>query len=300
MYAISHALPTAGNPRLRICYCSVDSVAAREMSHGGAKGLWESSSFLGRLLHCCGLITVVIAEKSEPPHVSEKKTCVSEAEVHYHIEGPTAKTLSKYYSSFRVVLGDGECFYRSFIFSYLEHLLDRNDSSEEERLLYAIEEISSTYESLNWPYDDFYEHCEAFRGLLRKVKLWNTQVGASSYKRRRLLAFFGDYVESDPIFSFLRITTATWICTHPEISVFYPTTNEVSLEEYCRSEIICRRSFADHLAIAALTDALGIQLRVFSLSARQNQDIYISSRDEPSPIVTLVYTGIHYDILYPS
>ncbi|TVU26223.1 hypothetical protein EJB05_28760 [Eragrostis curvula] len=258
--------------------------AAASPTDEGAKCFWDSSSFLGRLLHCCGLITVVIPEKSEAPHVSEKKTCVSQAAIHYHIKESAAEKLSMYYSSFRV-----------------EHLLDRNDMSEEERLLCATEEISSAYESLNWPYDDFYEHCEAFRGLLQKVKVWKTQAGASSYKRRRLLTFFGDYQESDPIFSFLRITSATWICTHPEFSAFYTTTDDTTLEEYCRLEIIRRRSYADHLAIAGLIAALGIQLRVFSLSAEENQDIFITSCDEPNggPIVTLVYNGIHYDILYP-
>jgi hypothetical protein len=46
-------------------------------------------------------------------------TLVCEAKGYYKIKGSVAKKLSKFYSSFRAVLGDGECFYRSFIYSYL-------------------------------------------------------------------------------------------------------------------------------------------------------------------------------------
>ncbi|KAK1686067.1 hypothetical protein QYE76_046915 [Lolium multiflorum] len=54
------------------------------------------------------------------------------------------------YSRIRPVLGDGECFYRSFIFSYLEQVLDREDTDEEHRLLDTVERLSTEHTNLGW------------------------------------------------------------------------------------------------------------------------------------------------------
>ncbi|XP_071682947.1 uncharacterized protein [Lolium perenne] len=54
------------------------------------------------------------------------------------------------YSRIRPVLGDGECFYRSFVFSYLEQVLDREDTDEEHRLLDTIERLSTEHTNLGW------------------------------------------------------------------------------------------------------------------------------------------------------
>ncbi|XP_045089788.1 uncharacterized protein [Aegilops tauschii subsp. strangulata] len=54
------------------------------------------------------------------------------------------------YSKFRPVTGDGECFYRSFIFSYLEQVLDGQDTHEEHRLLDALKRVSVQHADLRW------------------------------------------------------------------------------------------------------------------------------------------------------
>ncbi|XP_052144669.1 uncharacterized protein LOC127763909 [Oryza glaberrima] len=45
------------------------------------------------------------------------------------------------YSEFRPVVPDEECFYRSFIFSYLEQVVDTIDTLWEDRLLAALREL---------------------------------------------------------------------------------------------------------------------------------------------------------------
>uniref|UniRef100_A0A0E0CLA1 Uncharacterized protein n=2 Tax=Oryza meridionalis TaxID=40149 RepID=A0A0E0CLA1_9ORYZ len=49
--------------------------------------------------------------------------------------------LDRDYSEFRPVVPDEECFYRSFLFSYLEQVVDRIDTLWENRLLAAIREL---------------------------------------------------------------------------------------------------------------------------------------------------------------
>ena len=48
--------------------------------------------------------------------------------------------LTKYYKSYRKVRGDGNCFYRSFLYSYLENLILLYQSYEEEYRIIAIHE----------------------------------------------------------------------------------------------------------------------------------------------------------------
>ncbi|XP_044966142.1 uncharacterized protein LOC123426388 [Hordeum vulgare subsp. vulgare] len=75
------------------------------------------------------------------------------------------------YSEFRPVTGDGDCFYRSFIFSYLEQVLDRQDTLEEHRLLDAVKRVSLQHADLRWT-SEFPRSYRAFKKLIKKVKRW--------------------------------------------------------------------------------------------------------------------------------
>lgn len=48
--------------------------------------------------------------------------------------------LTKHYKSYRKIRGDGNCFYRSFLYSYLENLILLYQSHEEENRIIAIHE----------------------------------------------------------------------------------------------------------------------------------------------------------------
>ncbi|KAL6658503.1 hypothetical protein ACP70R_004089 [Stipagrostis hirtigluma subsp. patula] len=254
--------------------------------------LRENTSVLSHLFQCCGLMTLIFGEDSEVPHVNGKRTPICQAKAHYNIKDKNVMVkLSKFYSSFRAVRGDGECFYRSFIYSYLEHVLERDDTYEEDRLHCAIEKVTSAYMCLKWSSDGFYQHCNKYiqRVDTKSKKLENrTKSGQrdATFDILQRLSRVGTYA------------SAAWICSHSEFSQFHPTAEGTTLEEYCRSQIIQRRSFADHLAIVALATLLGIRIRVFSLSSGQDQDIADFDEATVIPAITLLYTGIHYDILY--
>ncbi|CAO1944050.1 unnamed protein product [Urochloa humidicola] len=84
-----------------------------------------------------------------------------------------ALNLQHVYSGFRPVIGDGECFYRSFIFNYLEQVLDRQDIHEEGRLLVAAEEVATQHARLGWV-DEFSRSHREFKVLIEKVMRWKT------------------------------------------------------------------------------------------------------------------------------
>ncbi|XBH76539.1 hypothetical protein VPH35_103161 [Triticum aestivum] len=81
-----------------------------------------------------------------PEHVKHQTLRISEVRRHNKLTSDEANHLDAY-SECRPVIGDGECFYRSFIFSYLEQVIDRQDTHEERRLL---RRVSTQRANLQW------------------------------------------------------------------------------------------------------------------------------------------------------
>uniref|UniRef100_A0A453MZ49 Uncharacterized protein n=1 Tax=Aegilops tauschii subsp. strangulata TaxID=200361 RepID=A0A453MZ49_AEGTS len=82
-------------------------------------------------------------------HVQHQTQPISEVRNRYMVSSNGMNSLDGY-SEFRPVIGDGECFYRSFIFSYLEQVIDRQDTDEEHRLLHVVERMSVQHANLGW------------------------------------------------------------------------------------------------------------------------------------------------------
>nr|XP_025878840.1 LOW QUALITY PROTEIN: uncharacterized protein LOC9268497 [Oryza sativa Japonica Group] len=104
-----------------------------------------------------------------PPHVGHKKVPIDKAFIHYfgnihnalqHGYVPLHLAhLDTRYSELRPVRRDGEGFYRSFMFSYLEQVADRVDTREEDRLLDAVRKLATRAEHLQWA-SEFSRRCE--------------------------------------------------------------------------------------------------------------------------------------------
>ncbi|KAM0881372.1 hypothetical protein ACQ4PT_032998 [Festuca glaucescens] len=78
------------------------------------------------------------------------------------------------YSRFRPVYGDGECFYRSFIFSYLEQVLDRQDTHEEHCLLDTIKIVSMQHANHGWTSSRFHRSYKEMHNSLTVVACHNS------------------------------------------------------------------------------------------------------------------------------
>ncbi|KAI5002451.1 hypothetical protein ZWY2020_027101 [Hordeum vulgare] len=213
------------------------------------------------------------------------------------------------YSEFRPVSGDGECFYRSFIFSYLEQVLDRQDTHEEHRLLDAVKRVSLQHADLRWT-SEFPRSYRAFKKLIKKVKRWkrhgrwkwNSITSTSSYRKEKLLEFFRSYDTTEDILTFLRLVVAIWICSQgKKYELRIPGLDKnYSLKDWCFQHVTPSREYADHVMMTALAEALEVPLRVELLSGGPAQDIYAGpGPGVPRVSVTLLYTGNHYDVLYP-
>uniref|UniRef100_A0A453MZH8 Ubiquitinyl hydrolase 1 n=2 Tax=Aegilops tauschii subsp. strangulata TaxID=200361 RepID=A0A453MZH8_AEGTS len=118
-------------------------------------------------------------------HVEHQTRPINEVRNRYMVSSNEANHLDAY-SEIRLVIGDGECFYRSFIFSYLEQVIDRQDTDEEHRLLHVVERMSVQHANLGWN-SEFSRTSRAFEELIEKVMRWK---GTESTSRFLILMVF--------------------------------------------------------------------------------------------------------------
>ncbi|KAG8070818.1 hypothetical protein GUJ93_ZPchr0006g42498 [Zizania palustris] len=129
-----------------------------------------------------------------PTHVDHQKIHLAYAISHYRLFSKVGGEVSSNleillnnYSEFRPVYGDGECFYRSFIISYLEQVLGRQDRREEYRLLATIEaKVKPLAMQIDYPEwaSTFSTSHKAFQKLMENVIGWkNTPIGATTTDR---------------------------------------------------------------------------------------------------------------------
>ncbi|CAM0910377.1 unnamed protein product [Alopecurus aequalis] len=208
------------------------------------------------------------------------------------------------YSAYRKVLGDGNCFYRSFIYSYLEQLAVSPGEGEELRLLSALELMLDKFERLNWP-DSYSDGYNAFMGLILECMDQKQRLSVSDYEDWLFQESQNEQKFTD-ILSYLRLLTAIEICTEPErfaphITGLDPVNPDVV--GYCRQEVIPMDKEAEQEAPFALTDVLRVPLRIVYIAMSGNVEpnthiIYESPHLPLVPCVTLLYRPGHYDILY--
>ncbi|XP_047095119.1 OVARIAN TUMOR DOMAIN-containing deubiquitinating enzyme 1-like [Lolium rigidum] len=255
------------------------------------------------------IIHVVDREKWEmyEEHVGRQTNPIAEVFDYYRVPEDMAICLNlDAYLRFRPVYGDGECFYRSFIFSYLEQVLDRQDTHEEHRLLDTINRVSTQHTNLGWTSSGFRRSYKAFKKLIKKVMgwkrqgRWNSIASPNSYRKEKLLAFFSTYNKTEDIFVFLRLVVAIQICSHAEEygQLITGLSQHYTLKDWCFLYVTPAREFTDHIMMTALARALEVPLRLERLHGvgSDEDNIYTGPGDVS---VTLLYTGNHYDVIYP-
>ncbi|KAF7088187.1 hypothetical protein CFC21_091322 [Triticum aestivum] len=247
----------------------------------------------------CGKVREICSE-----HVKHQTHPITEVRRYHRLASDEANHLDAY-SEYRSVIGDGECFYRSFIFSYLEQVIDRQDTHEEQRLLDVVQRLSTQHANLRWN-SEFSRSSRAFKDLIKKVMRWkkhgrrNSMESTSSNRKEKLLEFFSKYDTTLDIFIFLRLVVAIEICSHEEVyELLIPgLRGNYSLEDWCIRRVTPARRFTDHVMMVALATALEVPLRVERVRGGHDPDIY-TVPGVLCPRVTLLYSGDHYGIIYP-
>ncbi|KDN50529.1 hypothetical protein RSAG8_01027, partial [Rhizoctonia solani AG-8 WAC10335] len=212
------------------------------------------------------------------------------------------------YTGLRRARGDGNCFYRSFAFSYLEQIIFADDRAL--AVVGALEhlEIAQNLLEAAIPNNKFSKQMHLFlRDLLRNIELDKTD-------QKKLLRTFQDPRDSDDIVAYVRLLASAYIRLTPEMhaSVFHPDDPAVIISpiDFCRCFVEEMNQDADHLQISALSRTLNVAVYIYRLDekvdglAPNDQDIpahctRFTPTDAPTvtePVALLFRPG-HYDIL---
>ncbi|KAI4383635.1 hypothetical protein MLD38_009447 [Melastoma candidum] len=251
-------------------------------------------------------------EAEKMPFVGEKASLSYLAE-EYQSGSPILlqkiKILEEKYAAMRRTRGDGNCFFRAFMFSYLEHILETQDRAEVDRIKSNIEECRKTLQSLGYvdfTFEDFFSlFLEQLDGVL--------QGDETPISPQELLHRSHDPSVSDYVVMFFRFVTSAEIRKRKDFfEPFIMGLANTTVEQFCKSSVEPMGEESDHVHIIAVSDALGVPIRVVYLdrSSCDNGNVSInhhdffpiassSSSEHPCPFINLLYRPGHYDILYP-
>nr|BAK00055.1 predicted protein [Hordeum vulgare subsp. vulgare] len=193
-------------------------------------------------------------------HVEQLSELVRESPDNFIIQEKT-KILSKHYVRFRRTLQDGSCFYRAFMFSYMEILRHMQDKQDEvTRLMECLDLSKDRFSRLRWHKADFSIDPEKYftKVVSELEEVLNViAAGCTSewlYQRSLQESFSGRVI------SLLRLLTETEIRTEKFYRQYIP--ENLSVREFCRKTVRSLDAEASTIQMRALTFALGIPLRV--------------------------------------
>ncbi|KAJ1379165.1 Ubiquitin thioesterase Otubain [Sesbania bispinosa] len=224
------------------------------------------------------------------------------------------KVLDEKYAAIRRTRGDGNCFFRSFMFSYLEHILECQDQAEIDRIKANVEKSRKALQTLGYAELTFEDFFSLFLEQLECV----IQGKETSISHEELVLRSRDQSVSDYVVMFFRFVTSAEIQKRSEFfEPFILGLTNTTVEQFCKSSVEPMGEESDHVHITALSDALGIPIRVVYLDRSScdtggvsvnHHDFMPVAGDLPNasgssekndPFITLLYRPGHYDILYP-
>ncbi|KAG7029138.1 Ubiquitin thioesterase otubain-like protein [Cucurbita argyrosperma subsp. argyrosperma] len=260
---------------------------------------------------------IFVQEAEKVPFVGDKEP-LSSLEAEYKSGSPILlekiKVLSGQYAAIRRTRGDGNCFLRSFMFSYLEHILESQDTAEVDRIKINVENCRKTLRSLGYTEITFEDFFELFLEQLESSLRGNE----NSISHDELVLRSRDQSISDYVVMFFRFVTSGEIQKRSEFfEPFIMGLTHGTVDQFCKSAVEPMGEESDHVHIIALSDALGVPIRVLYLDRSScdsggisvNHHDFVPASSDVSgvsvgseikiPFITLLYRPGHYDILYP-
>ncbi|KAJ7545426.1 hypothetical protein O6H91_09G119500 [Diphasiastrum complanatum] len=245
-------------------------------------------------------------------HPSRKEP-ISVLAAEYESGNPVFKAkiekLASLYGAIRRARGDGNCFFRSFMFSYLEYILETKNGAEVARVLKSVESCKRALIGLGYAEFTFEDFLAVFVEQLESVLPGTT----SSISVDTLVDRCRDQYVSNYVVMFFRFVTSCEIRQRADFfEPFIYGTSNLTVQQFCKASVEPMGEESDHVHITALTDALGVPVRVVYLDRSlgdsgkvaevNHHDFIPASSPSPEksavPPVTLLYRPGHYDILY--
>ncbi|KAJ4974296.1 hypothetical protein NE237_007470 [Protea cynaroides] len=209
--------------------------------------------------------TLHAGEAEKVPYVGDKEP-LSTLAAEYQSGSPVLqekiKILGEQYSAIRRTRGDGNCFFRSFMFSYLEHILESQDKAEVVRITANVEECQKTLRRLGYADFTFEDFFTVFLEQLESVM----QGSETSISHDELVERSRDQSVSDYVVMFFRFVTSGEIQRRSDFfEPFILGLTKTSVEQFCKTSVEPMGEESDHVHVTALSDALGVPIRVMYL-----------------------------------
>ncbi|KAL6308845.1 cysteine proteinase [Sparassis latifolia] len=200
--------------------------------------------------------------------------------------------------------GDGDCFYRSLAFAYVERILQNPEPVMGVTSAISLLEVSQPMlEAAGFEpvvFEDFYE---VFVSIINRIIIPGPD-GELLTPITLLEAFNNDEV-SNSIVAYLRLLTSAQIREDPEsyaAFLFHPESGEsMDVRSFCENFVESVGKEADHVQITALSRVMKVNIDVAYLdghTAEKVDFVHFHNTDYSGlePIILLYRPG-HYDIL---
>ncbi|KAG4381045.1 hypothetical protein GLYMA_15G065800v4 [Glycine max] len=194
-----------------------------------------------------------------------------------------------------------------------EHIMECQDQAEIDRIQANVEKSRKALQTLGYADLTFEDFFALFLEQLESV----IQGKETSISHEELVLRSRDQSISDYVVMFFRFVTSAEIQKRAEFfEPFILGLTNTTVEQFCKSSVEPMGEESDHMHITALSDALGIPIRVVYLDRSScdtggvsvnHHDFMPVAGDLPNascssekniPFITLLYRPGHYDILY--
>jgi ubiquitin thioesterase protein OTUB1 len=209
--------------------------------------------------------------------------------------------LSLKFPQFRRTRGDGNCFYRSVLFSLLEQFIVHHselDGDSPVAVVYAnvlgrVKESTQVLSAAGFEplcYEDFIDL------LVAKMEM----VGSISIEG--LKNDFEDKIVADSIVMYSRFLVSAFLRMNQERFEGF-IEGFSSVLEFCKSEVEPMDRESEQIQVMALAEAFGVRIRILYLDRSDsdlcNEITFPVDYNGPDFGVYLLYRPGHYDVLYP-
>ncbi|KND03028.1 uncharacterized protein SPPG_02098 [Spizellomyces punctatus DAOM BR117] len=208
------------------------------------------------------------------------------------------KHLSQTCKGMRTVKRDGNCFYRALSFRFCELLWERRGTPWAQAALARAASTKDIMTEMGYDMSLLIDFWEPFETALKPQE-----------DSKTLLEIFQTEYVSDTIVCYLRLVTAAVLKKYRDLFEAFILDSYPSLDAFIGSQVEPMNIEADQPHIVAISNALGITIRIANLDPTPTDagvNYHELSPMEPLevpgdvPEVVLLYRPGHYDVLYPS
>ncbi|KAI8800096.1 peptidase C65 Otubain-domain-containing protein [Cladochytrium replicatum] len=206
------------------------------------------------------------------------------------------ESLSQTCGSMRKIRKDGNCFYRAFAFRLCEIVAASTSASFQNNVRARVSATSDLLSSQGYDMELLQDFMEPFADALKAESVAKVEESLGT-----------EYV-SDTIVCFLRLLTAAELKKNREV---YEAFNDgtMTLDQFIGTQVEPMNVEADQLQMVALSNVLGIRIKVANLDASKTSDGTINWHTldpfmsevvagSEAVSVDMLYRPGHYDVVY--